>query len=295
VAQLVIQHVRQELEKGRLQPLLREVLHLIYQAGDTLAAHAHPLWHFWYVMEGCAQVRIGDGACEAQRGDLFLIPGGTVHGLRVAAGRSCHMFDVKFFLPALDPPGAPRPSGPLSGAYHTRDAFGLRALVQCVLLEIEQRGIGWEVAVNGMFCEVLSRLVRHLPRADWVPPAEGPAPVAAASPVVRETVALLSAGAAGLQRPSEVARRIGVSARQLNVAFRAATGFTLRSFMLQQRMALAQRLLLGSDLPVKAVAREAGYAEVYAFSRAFRRAVGLPPSEFRRRGVGPSAAARADP
>jgi AraC-like DNA-binding protein len=56
--------------------------------------------------------------------------------------------------------------------------------------------------------------------------------------------------------------------------------------LVRWRMQLAASLLAGGGANVAAVAFETGYASEAAFSRAFKRELGVPPVEWRRRAAG---------
>jgi len=75
-------------------------------------------------------------------------------------------------------------------------------------------------------------------------------------------------------------RTVGASERTLMRAFRAGTGVGFQEWRTRARMAAALRLLL-TDTPVSAIAPTVGYATTSAFSAAFRRTMGAPPSAFR--------------
>jgi len=53
-------------------------------------------------------------------------------------------------------------------------------------------------------------------------------------------------------------------------------------YLTSWRMQIASRLLVQGSQPLASVALEAGYDSEAAFSRAFKRAVGVPPSVWRR-------------
>jgi transcriptional regulator GlxA family with amidase domain len=61
-------------------------------------------------------------------------------------------------------------------------------------------------------------------------------------------------------------------------------------YLANWRMQLASGLLAGSSASVASVALEVGYESEAAFSRAFRRATGLPPAAWRRQRIRPRAA-----
>ncbi len=74
----------------------------------------------------------------------------------------------------------------------------------------------------------------------------------------------------------------GMALSTLRRRFRQITGAPLHTHALQCRIAAAQRLLSEGETPVKSVARQLGYRDVYFFSRQFRQQTGLPPAAFRR-------------
>lgn len=82
---------------------------------------------------------------------------------------------------------------------------------------------------------------------------------------------------------SDLARIIGVSPRHLLRAFRASTGMTVVNHIARVRTNRACELLLSTNLPVKQIATSCGYASTTAFATAFRREIGLPPKEYRKR------------
>ena len=84
------------------------------------------------------------------------------------------------------------------------------------------------------------------------------------------------------RRVAELAGSFHVSARTVERAFLTETGMTLRDWRLRRRMEVAGDLLCG-DVAVDTVAGSVGYRSTSAFRRAFKRCVGIPPSEYARR------------
>jgi AraC-like DNA-binding protein len=74
----------------------------------------------------------------------------------------------------------------------------------------------------------------------------------------------------------------GMALSTLRRRFRQITGTPLHAHVLQSRIARGRRLLSETDTPVKAIARQLGYRDVYFFSRQFHQQTGLPPAAFRR-------------
>lgn len=81
---------------------------------------------------------------------------------------------------------------------------------------------------------------------------------------------------------AELSRAAGVNRDKLARGFRDLYGATVSEILSERRLSEARRLLLVSDLPVATVAYRCSYLNNAAFTRAFSRRFGVPPSEFRR-------------
>lgn len=79
-----------------------------------------------------------------------------------------------------------------------------------------------------------------------------------------------------------LARSVGMGASTLRRKFLAATRTSLHEHRLRARLAAARRLLTETDLSLSAVARQCGYCDQFALSRAFRAETGLSPAAYRR-------------
>ena len=79
-----------------------------------------------------------------------------------------------------------------------------------------------------------------------------------------------------------LAGRHGMSLTSLRERFRQTAGVTLHGYVLQTRLARARSLLTETDLPLKTIADQLGYSDVYYFSRQFHAVVGVSPSAYRR-------------
>ncbi|WP_299370719.1 helix-turn-helix domain-containing protein [uncultured Tateyamaria sp.] len=79
----------------------------------------------------------------------------------------------------------------------------------------------------------------------------------------------------------DIAGRLGLSARTLQLHFRRTLGTTAKSHYLGLRLAEAQRLLLHTDTPLQDVALATGFPAVASLTRAYTKTYGTPPSSAR--------------
>lgn len=80
----------------------------------------------------------------------------------------------------------------------------------------------------------------------------------------------------------DLAERALMSRRTFTRRFRQVTGTTVGQWLLNQRLALAQRMLEMTDKPIELVAETAGFASPVLFRRCFGQAFGIKPSVYRR-------------
>jgi transcriptional regulator GlxA family with amidase domain len=80
-----------------------------------------------------------------------------------------------------------------------------------------------------------------------------------------------------------LAQRACMSDRNFARAFRRETGLTPGAYVESARVERARIALESGDLPVETIARQAGFGTVETMRRAFRRRVGVSPSDYRTR------------
>ncbi|ARF75388.1 AraC family transcriptional regulator [Kitasatospora albolonga] len=263
------------------------------------AFHAVTSGTVWVALEGSEPLQL-------RAGDVLLLPGGRAHALAgdpEALARTSPEHSDGY---TLDADGTVRMGHGQAHthilcAHYTHDptasASFLAALPETVLLRGQGDGGGLAETVRLVGREltaprpggqvVLARLVdvllvqalRHwLERDD-----DGPAsPLRALrDPVVSKAMALIDAEPGRAWTATELARATGVSRATLARRFPEALGETPAAYLTRRRLDLSARRLRDSDLPLERIAQDVGYTSVYAFSRAFSRARGLPPGRFR--------------
>ncbi len=83
-----------------------------------------------------------------------------------------------------------------------------------------------------------------------------------------------------------MARAAGLHPHYAMTLFRDTIGTTIIDYVVQQRLAHAQRLLVTTDDRILDVALASGFHSLSRFNDAFRRACHCTPRDYRRRMVG---------
>jgi AraC-like DNA-binding protein len=126
-----------------------------------------------------------------------------------------------------------------------------------------------------LFIEVIRRCLATLPVAQtgWL--------AGLRDPTVGRALMLLHRQPAQAWTLERLAEEVGISRSRLAERFMEFVGQPPMQYLTQWRMQLAARLLTEGSSKVAAAAREVGYDSEAAFSRAFKRLVGLSPAEWR--------------
>ena len=156
----------------------------------------------------------------------------------------------------------------------------LEKLVEFTVVESRERRAGGECVrlrlSELLFIEVVRRHLATLPaeQRGWL--------AGLRDPVVGRALALLHERAAHPWTLDELARGAGASRSVLAERFTHFVEDPPMQYLTRWRMQIVARLLAESTRKVAVVALEVGYDSEAAFSRAFKKAAGVPPATWRR-------------
>jgi AraC-like DNA-binding protein len=126
-----------------------------------------------------------------------------------------------------------------------------------------------------MFIEVVRRHLEALPpqQAGWL--------AGLGDPFVGRALSLMHGAPARNWTIEELAKNVGLSRSVLAEGFTDLVGMPPMHYLAKWRMQIASELLSGGNANVATIAAEIGYESEAAFSRAFKKMVGVPPSACR--------------
>lgn len=154
-------------------------------------------------------------------------------------------------------------------------------LVALLADEVTGDAPGRETVMHGLLDALFAHLVRAVLETGAVAPMA--ASVATTDVVVRRALAAMHADSARAWTLADLARDAGVSRSGLAERFRAVVGEPPLGYLRTIRLQRAMRQLAETDAPLARIAEMVGYGDAFAFAKAFKRAVGVAPGEFRRR------------
>jgi AraC-like DNA-binding protein len=270
---------------------------------------------FHFLAQGACRVRLADGGdvIDVAAGDLILFPQDDRHlmgsDLNLAPLEADHLIDAAAAA-AVDPDFVRIRQG--GGGAATRFVCGYlacsrslcrplfealpRALripigdgqASALLRELLRVGVRESAASRPGAQSTLAKLaelmfVEALRRYAEALPPEGHGWLAAVRDVqIGRALALLHEAPERAWTVDELAREVALSRSLLAQRFAALVGESPMQYLMRWRLALAARALRSSVDAIARVAERSGYETEAAFSRAFKREFGLPPSAWRK-------------
>jgi AraC-like DNA-binding protein len=263
------------------------------------------------VTQGSGYGELLDGtAVLLQAGDVIVFPQGDPHvmasapGMRGGAGPDFFRRPENGQLPiavSLNPPGPDpthivcgflgcdaQPFNPLLSnlprVIHiprklASEGASLEALIRIALSESLSRSPGSESMLARLsellFIEVVRRYLSTLPSeaVGWLSGLR--------DAMIGRSLSLLHARPTHGWSLEELAREVGASRSILAERFHHFVGIPPMQYLARWRMQLAASLLAGTNLGMSQIAERVGYGSEAAFSRAFKRLVGVAPSGWR--------------
>jgi len=279
--------------------------------GLTLPPMPDCLW-FHVVTDGECGLVAEDGATvTARAGDVVLFPHGTGH---VAADRPDSPTPVVLDLPHhyisrhyamlehggggeacrvvcgvvhLGHPAARMLIEALPSLIHIDAAYGrehwpwLSSLLALMAAEAEAMRPGGETVITRLSDILVVQAIRA-----WIetePGAQTGWLHALRDPLVGRAIALVHADPARDWTVASLAREVGASRSGLSARFTELLDVSPKQYITNWRMALAEDWLRDPTRGILEIALALGYQSEAAFSRAFKRETGIPPSAARRR------------
>jgi len=248
--------------------------------GERRAAHGAGM-RFYFVAQGGLDVR-GPTAATLNTGDFLLLPRGGEHALEARGETVLHTGHLEVGSPSAAQVVGVLPDTLIACCFTSREPV-VAALIDGMAGEAGGVRPGSRSVISQLANVVTAAAIRH-----WVESGCGSLPLL--SVPLRDTDIARALGAIHDAPGSpwtveELARIALVSRSAFARRFRVVVGDTPVRYLARIRMEHAKRLLT-DRVTVGEVAVRLGYGSEAAFSRAFRRHAGVPPTRWRHTDAG---------
>ncbi|WP_017815763.1 helix-turn-helix domain-containing protein [Paenibacillus shenyangensis] len=281
--------IRKPFEGEPLFPF--ELIHLTTKKqNDELPDHLHDRYELVYIHRGQGVFFIDQDWYEKKRGDLFLIPGNTIHR-SLPRDEDPIVSSALFFAPSLlAAPSLGDGYDPLLAfefarqrrTYRIELTESLISVVESALEqignELRERQPGFREAVRG----ITSRLLLAINRLIWAEKDFDLAAEASVGPVwMNDVLRRIDESPEAQNGLAALAQQANVSAPHFSRVFKRLTTMNLTQYVNAKRMIRAKELLRATELTVEEVSRSCGYETPAHFYRVFKTLTGLTPKSYR--------------
>ncbi|MBQ8509831.1 MAG: helix-turn-helix domain-containing protein [Clostridia bacterium] len=245
----------------------------------VIPTHFHLNWfELTIVTDGCGIVTANGDSVSMKRGDIHLSLPGDFHAI---ASDSAQPLKYDFF------------------SFYTDDAFLGNELEEIIRnlpgRVFREERIPWlvgnaiaEIGAPGDMTDLLlepifRQIVLYLIRAFRNVRAEGTSPrIGQPEELCYQMMNYIDTHIYAMESLSELADALNYSYSYLSDLFHRVTGDTLHGYYRNRRLAAAQLLIREGKQKIGEIADLLHYSSIYTFSRAFRDAYGMSPSEYKR-------------
>lgn len=258
-----------------------------YTASCSFPGERHDFWELLYVDKGEIQVTAGERTCRLRRGRLiFHAPGefhafsdlGTAPDLVVVSFR-CDAPEMEVFRGLTAETGGEERTLLARIVAESAAAFAT-PLGDPYAAALERRP---ESPFGGeqLLCAALEELLIRLIRRQAAPIRQEP-PRRDGGGALAQVMAYLEARLDQQLNLAQVCQDNLVGRSQLQKLFHAHTGGGVMEYFAGLKIQAAQRMIREGRLNFTQIAAQLGFQSVHYFSRRFRQAIGMSPSEYAR-------------
>lgn len=261
-----------------------------YSKDYRFAGEAHPFWELVYVDKGEVDAVADDITHHLHQGDILFHKPNEFHSLRANGVRAPNLVVIAF--------------DSVSDAMHLFENVCVKAgeternLFARIIAEAAvafssplddpsttklERAAESPFASEQMLVLLLEQLLIHLlRREDQTPFARISSSIKLRSDhdLVERIIAFMQENTYGSLTFADVCRFSAQSATNLKTIFKNVTGMGVMSYYRALKISEAKRMLREGDGNITQIADRLGYTSVHYFSRYFKRATGMTPSEY---------------
>jgi AraC family transcriptional regulator of arabinose operon len=251
-----------------------------------------PSWHrwvvdhnLWMVFQGTGRMWMRDRVAPLQRGTCLWLRPGWEFKVRQDPDNPLGMYSVHFHL--INPDGVPLPTDmplPPERLANVDVEFGLAIMgriASAVQLFTYPTAEDLQIAQQLLTAWLMELDARNTPASR----TKSPRPKLRHAKLL-ELAQRIDNDPANVPSIDELAREHGCTPSHFCRAFKAVANASPQEFIILRRLRRACQLLVGSDLSIAEIAQQAGYRDVYFFSRQFKKFLHQTPTAYRASGTG---------
>ena len=237
-----------------------------FDAHSRLPRHAHENSYFCFVLQGAYTERCGNREVVCQPSTVTFRASGQTHEDVI------HGADARVFVLEISPRWIEKLRADSLTLRVTSEFWGGALPQLCARLnrEFNKTDTAAKLAIEGLALELLAEAVRQ--------PYPG---IRTAPQWLRQAREMIVEHSPERLTLTQVAAEVGVHPVYLATAFRQTFGVTIGEFVRKLRIEYACAELMKGELPLTAIALQAGFVDQSHFSKVFKSYIGMTPHKYR--------------
>ena len=262
-----------------------------YAKDYVFEGERHDFWEILYVDKGEVEVMAGEVGYKLRQGEMIFHKPNEFHNVFANGVVAPNLVVVSFESNA---PAMAYFEGKIIAAgederalfarivREARDAFSspLDDPSLTCLERASSHAFGSELMIGILLEEMLIRLVRRGAEKAQGVKISSSVKLRSDNDLVKRVIAYMEENAAGSLTFSQVCRFSAQSATNLKTIFKSVTGYGVMEYYRMLKIETAKTMLREGDGNITQIADRLGYASVHYFSRYFKQATGMTPSEY---------------
>jgi AraC-like DNA-binding protein len=262
----------------------------VKKQNNELPDHLHDRYELVYIHQGKGVFFIDNTWYEKKKGDLFIIPGNTIHH-SLPHNEDPIVSSALFFAPTL------LAMEPIDDSYHSLLCFDFarnkkiyrieqteslisvtEAALEQIHGELEDRKAGYHEAVKLITCQLLLHINRFIQSVSGSSTAGEPG----VGPFwIKEVLREIDEHPEREASLALLAEKANVSAPHFSRVFKQLTTMNVTQYVNAKRMIRAKELLTRTDNNIMDIAEQCGYETATHFYRIFKAFTGFTPNKYR--------------
>jgi AraC-like DNA-binding protein len=239
----------------------------VVDAHSRLSRHAHENSYFCFVLQGAYTERYGNREVVCRPSTLTFRASGQTHEDLI------HGANVRVFVVEISSRWVEKLQADSLILRTTTEFCGGTLPRLCARLnrEFNKTDTAAKLAIEGLALELLADAARQSYTG-----------IRAAPPWLRQACEMIVENFPETLKLTQIAAEVGVHPVYLATAFRQKFGVTIGEFVRKLRIEHACAELMKGDLPLTAIALQAGFVDQSHFSKVFKLYVGMTPHKYRK-------------
>ncbi len=250
------------------------------------AAHLHPMYEIYYLLNGTRKIFLDDSIYILERGDLVFIPMNTIHKTSYVNDRpherivinfsDTDVADIKASVPPVSFRNIFLPEPVVHIASVHRDY--IESLLNRMLSEYEQRDSYSDINIKNCLQELIIFMIRYSRHKS----DESFQAISVTDTLMQDAARYIRTNYKKDLSLDAVAAHVSISPTYFSKKFKSSTGFGYKEYLINVRLQAASDMLLETNASVSEIAEKCGFNNSDHFGTAFKKAKGISPLKYRK-------------